>query len=416
MLRKFTRLIIGGLLLFSFFTGVSFADEFHYNNFIIGDRAAGMGGAYTAVSDDPTGLYYNPAGIVYSTGRNLSASVNAYYNLDKKYKDVIGGNGWERHSSSLLPNFFGITQPLGKFQFGFSYAVPDSIREDQDQSFSNLPSQFAGILVSRYVINFNNEDATYNFGPSLAMEINSNFSVGMTFYLHHRRNQVILNQFIALDNNTFQWTNQYIELVERGYKPVLGVMWSPMEKVSLGLAVAKTFLYSSSIDSQETTFDDTLGTTFVDLTDTPDSGVKRKYPVEVRAGAAYFASSNLLISIDGKYYGKSTSPVYGETVKVLNGSLGAEYYLNKSWAVRGGVFTDMANTPDIDPTRSGQAEKIDLYGASMSISNFTRNTSVTLGGSINTGSGKAQIVSGSSDIQNVDVSGWTIFVSSSYSY
>jgi long-chain fatty acid transport protein len=375
-----------------------------------------MGGAYSAVSDDPSGLYYNPAGIVYSTGRNLSASVNSYYNQTKKYENVIGGNGWERHSSSLLPNFFGITQPLGKFQFGFSYAVPDSIQEDQDQSFSNLPSKFSGIMISRYVINFNNEDTTYNFGPSLAMEINSKFSAGMTLYLHHRRNQTIMNQFVALDNNTFEWTNQYIELVERGYKPVLGVMWSPMDKVSIGLAVAKTFLYSSSLDEQETLFDDTLGFTIVDLTNTPATGVKRKYPVEVRAGAAYFASSNLLITIDGKYYGKGTSPVSGDTVKVLNGALGAEYYLNKSWAVRGGIFTDMANTPDIDPSRSGQAEKIDLYGACMSISNFTRNTSLTLGASLNTGSGKAQIVSGTTDIQDVDVEGWTIFVSSSYSY
>ncbi len=416
MFLKLARFAIPTMILLSFFCGIAIADEFHYNNFLIGDRASGMGGAYTAISDDPTGLYYNPAGIVYSTGRNLSASVNSYYNQTKKYENVIAGNGWERHSSSLLPNFFGITQPLGKFQFGFSYAVPDSIFEDQDQTFSNLPSQFAGVMVSKYVINFNNEDTTYNFGPSLALEINSNLSVGMTLYLHHRRNQTILNQFIALDNGKFQWTNQYIELVERGYKPVLGVMWSPMDKVSIGLAVAKTFLYSSSINNQKTVFDDTLGITFVDMTNPPDTGVKRKYPVEVRAGAAYFVSSNLLISIDGKYYGKGTSPVFGDTVKVLNGALGAEYYLNKSWAVRGGIFTDMANSPELNTTKSGQAEKVDLYGASMSISNFTRNTSITLGGNLTSGSGKAQIVSGSTDIQNLKVSGWTLFLSSSYSY
>ena len=43
-------------------TGFAAADEDHYNNIIIGDRPAGMGGAYTAISDDPSGLYYNPAG------------------------------------------------------------------------------------------------------------------------------------------------------------------------------------------------------------------------------------------------------------------------------------------------------------------------------------------------------------------
>ena len=54
------------------------ADENHYSNQLIGYRAAGLGGAYTAISDDPSGLYYNPAGIVYAQTSNLSASVNAF--------------------------------------------------------------------------------------------------------------------------------------------------------------------------------------------------------------------------------------------------------------------------------------------------------------------------------------------------
>lgn len=402
-------------VLFVLISSPSSADEFHYNSFLIGDRASGMGGAYTAVSDDPTGLYYNPAGIVYATGRNLSASVNAYYNFHKKYKDVIGGNGWERNSSSLLPNFFGITQPLGKFQFGFSYAVPDSIQEDQDQTFSDLPSRFAGVTVTRYVINFNNEDTTYNFGPSLAYEISSSMATGITLYLHHRSNQMIMNQFISLDNGTYEWTNQYTELVERGVKPVLGFMWAPADKITIGLSLAKTFLYSASITSQATSFSNTAGT-IVTREETPSPGSKRKYPLEVRAGVAYFPTSSLLFALDGKYYAKVDDPVFGNRVSVLNGSFGAEYYMSRSWALRAGIFTDLANTPDLDSSLSGQFEKIDLYGVSASISNFSRNTSITLGGSLTSGSGKAQIVTDSTELQNVDALGWTIFLSSSYSY
>ena len=43
-----------------------FADDLHYVNMLVGNRAAGLGGAYTAISDDPTGCYYNPAGIAFS--------------------------------------------------------------------------------------------------------------------------------------------------------------------------------------------------------------------------------------------------------------------------------------------------------------------------------------------------------------
>jgi long-subunit fatty acid transport protein len=411
MLRKGAQYAVCNLVLIVLLCSVSFADEFHYNNFLIGDRAAGMGGAYTAISDDPSGLYYNPAGVVYATGKNLSASVNAYYNKTKKYEGVIGGNGWERNSSSLLPNFFGITQPLGSLTFGFSYAVPDSILENQSQDFANVPTTFG--TASQYIINFNNEDTTYNFGPSLAYELNSKLSVGATLYLHHRSNRSILNQIITLPGGGgAEWDNQYISVVERGVRPVLGVMWSPADKVTVGLSLAKTFLYSESKNIQLTTkapgaepnvlFDSVPG--------------KRKFPFELRAGVAYFASSSLLISADGSYYTKVTDPDFGDRVSVLNGALGAEYYLSKEWAVRGGLFSNAANTPKLQIDRMNQDEHVNLRGVSASISNFSRNTSITFGANYTTGKGQAQIIGDSANIQDVKETGLMMFLSSSYSY
>jgi len=396
--------------------GISAADEFHYNNMLIGDRATGMGGAYTGVSDDPSGLYYNPAGIVYSTGRNLSASVNAYYNTNKKYKNVIGGNGWERNATSILPNFFGIVQPIGKLKFGFSYAVPNSIKEDQDQTiYGSLPTTL-GSPATSYTINFNNEDNTYLVGPSIAGELSSSLSAGLTLYMYHRSNQTILNQLIVLQDGRFEWSNQYIEKVERGYKPILGVMWTPAEKLSIGVSLAKIFVYSSSVMSQGIVKDANALTPndFARL-DVGDS-TNKKYPYELRVGVGYFPSNSLLVSGDASYYTKVSDPINGDRVNVMNVALGTEYFLNKNWAMRGGLYSDMANTPKLDANRANQDEKIDLYGLSLSISNYSRNTSVTLGGSMTMGSGKAQILSGSKEIQNVDQAGWMMFLSSSYAY
>jgi long-chain fatty acid transport protein len=101
---------------------------------------------------------------------------------------------------------------------------------------------------------------------------------------------------------------------------------------------------------------------------------------------------------------------------VLNVALGTEYYFNKNWAIRGGVFTDYANTPRIDPALILQDEHIDLYGASLSLSFFTRNTSITLGGNVSLGNGKSQSQSGSVEIQDVRENAWTLFLSSSYTY
>ena len=392
----------------------AYADEFHYNNILIGDRASGMGGAYTAISDDPSGMFYNPAGIAYAKGNSMSASVNAYHAVSKKYDGVIGGNGWKRNSSALLPNYFGVLQPFGKLKAGFSYAVPDSSQEDQDQTFYNLASTIPGVTVDSYVINFNNSDAINNFGPSVATELTDNLSVGLTLYAHKRNSHLIFNQLVQLSNGSSEWTNQYLETDEWGVRPVVGLMWAPMDKLSVGLSLAKTFVFTSDTKLQMTG-KDTVGT----LTRSDQTvGDKREYPYQINAGVAWFPTPELLLSAELSYFTKEDYMMLGvrKTLEqVINGAIGAEYYLNRDWAVRGGFFTNRSNAPDVTVNDTGLTEKIDLYGGSLTLSHFTRNTSITAGGSFSYGSGDAH-VRDTPAIQNATTSSWTLFVSSSYSY
>ena len=39
----------------------------------MGARALGMGGAFVAVADDANAIYYNPAGLAYMEGRNITS-------------------------------------------------------------------------------------------------------------------------------------------------------------------------------------------------------------------------------------------------------------------------------------------------------------------------------------------------------
>ena len=48
------------------------ADEGRYQDYALGARALGLGGAYTAISDDPSGVFYNPAGLVDVSRARLS--------------------------------------------------------------------------------------------------------------------------------------------------------------------------------------------------------------------------------------------------------------------------------------------------------------------------------------------------------
>lgn len=410
--RQFVSVITLGALLA--LAGGANADEYHYNNIVVGDRASGMGGAYTAISDDPAGLYYNPAGIVYGAANNLSASVNAYHRNYTEYKNVLGGNGWKRTSASLLPNFFGITQSFGRGTIGFSYAVPDSVLEDQDQSFSNIPgtlSDGTNVTIEEFVINFSHKDETYNIGPSYALKLGKSLSAGTTLYVHRRERDSTFNQYLDLDTGDFQWLNTYYETAETGIKPVLGLMWAPADKISVGLSVSKVSLLSSR----------TLSQTTCQGVDCPyerrvvRSDEKRELPYVVNVGVAYFPSSALLVAMDANYY-TETDDNFQDKDAVVNVALGTEYYFTNQWAMRLGFFTDRANTPDVMAGRTNQPEHIDLYTGTFSLSRFAGNSTTTLGLAYGAGSGEAQLFGGSTSIQQVDRQAFTVFLSASYSY
>ncbi len=422
--NRLTKVVLTSLGGMVFVTGTAQADDYHYINMLIGERASAMGGAYTAVSDDTAGLFYNPAGIVYSPGSSMSGSMNAYQESTRTYKKVLGGEyDWTRNSESLLPNFFGVVQPFGRGTIGFSYAVPNSINENQDQIFNNISTSLG--LVRDYIINFNNDDRTYNFGPSYAMKVTDNLSLGGTLYFHYRQQQRISNNVLSFFGDRV-WVNDYYELEEFGVKPIFGLMWSPADQLAIGTTISKVNLLESTITDYQTCLG-ANGATYSSssLCQSGDVVTYQKivsteeatYPTNVKVGAAWFASDALLVSADLDYNSAHGSGVE-ERVSVVNFAFGAEYYLSPDWAVRGGMYSDMANTPELKTgvTSYNQYENIDIYGFTGSISHFTRNSSLTLGFSYSTGSGLAQMVSGDASLQDVDFESFGISIGASYSY
>jgi len=422
--RGFSQAIrqIGYLLILEliFFSGNLKADELHYNNVIIGDRAAGLAGAYTAISDDASGLFYNPAGIVFSEDLQLSASANAIHETELIYKAVLNGGDWNRTSSNIVPNFFGMTSKLGDGYIGFSYAVTDFEVENQDSRFTNIPG------VSLFIININNNDKTTKFGPSYAMQINDQWDFGVTLYLHERDRELINNQWIRLPDNSFEWSSLYFETSESGIEPVIGFMWTPDDSISFGLSMRKTFISSSHSRSQLTCSSDAnntaaeatqcipVATSPIDPT-ISSSKVKRDLPLNIRLGLAYFPTPRLLYSADISYFENVTGSGFNAE-KVINFATGFEYYFNAEWAVRGGYFTNDSNTSEVSASALNQLDHVDLSGISLSITRFSKTSSLTIGLASSSGDGKAQVITGSAEIQNLEQSIQTIYLSTSYNF
>ena len=58
------------------FAGPLKADEGRYQDYVFGARAISLGGAFTAISNDASGIFYNPAGLVDVSRSNLSIATS----------------------------------------------------------------------------------------------------------------------------------------------------------------------------------------------------------------------------------------------------------------------------------------------------------------------------------------------------
>jgi long-chain fatty acid transport protein len=98
---------------------IAIAGPYNFSDVLIGDRAMGMGGAFSGVADDSSALYYNPAGLGFATSANLSAAVNAFQYTRRNYQKVFAGKeSFFEDSQDVIPSFTGGVIDLGKFSDG----------------------------------------------------------------------------------------------------------------------------------------------------------------------------------------------------------------------------------------------------------------------------------------------------------
>lgn len=406
------RALVTAFLFASAAANVAWADDDHYNQVLVGERPAGMGGAYTAVSDDASGLYHNPAGTVYASGSNLSVSLNAFSTYVKHYKNAIGANDYIRRSSALAPNFFGVMQHTDWGTLGFSYAMPESILEEQDTTMANPVSG-----LSQYTINFNREINTYNIGPTWAKSVSNDLSVGVTLYAHYKKYKLTSMQYLLKPDPLVYLLTITQKSEEFGFRPVLGAVWSPQGgKYAVGVSLSRTYVMSASRYYQSISKPYTGATSTNASFASVNSSTQTEYPLTAKFGLAYFPSSSMLISGDVSYHSNTNTwdEIYGlanDHPSVINVAVGMEKYFSSAFALRAGFYTDMSNR------RSAvDYDKVDLYGLALSSTYFSKNSSVTFGLNYSSGKGEALINTANPAPGELVMSNLMVFLGSSYSY
>lgn len=420
------RYLLPVWMMFSFLSEVSYSGEYHYKDILIGERASGLGGTFTAISDDPSGVYYNPAGLIYAFENYLSGSANTFVSTKSVSKDVLGGQPYTISSSGMSPTFFGFSQSLGKGKFGFAVITPDSESINQDDRITGLSS--GPDTPESFSRKYFRTDTTYLFGPAYALSVGQRTSLGISLLGFARTDRAIDNQFVRYAPDAtgkYLFQNVALDREFYGMVPKIGIqhMWS--DRLALGATLSKRVLLSSSsvIRATRTKTDPITGLPVADpggafsqeveiLEDKTQPTLQA--PWVGTLGGTWFFDKTLLLSAEVNYHSADSNFRDYRLTPTLNWSVGSEWFLSEQFALRLGVYTNRANTPTIDSNSTNQPDHVDMTGGSIGLSFLKPGSSFTLGASYASGTGKGQAIAGTTLSQELTRTTLAISLSGSY--
>jgi hypothetical protein len=246
------------------------------------------------------------------------------------------------------------------------------------------------------------------------MQFGDSLSFGLTIYYHYRSFIRQYHYFLESTDGSYQLYYESRKLREDGVMPKLGIQWSPWSMLTLGMAVDQALLVNSSFqgDASYHSTDNSTGTASLLTTMTRSkSETKRKFPLHLAWGVSYFPTPSLLYTVDLDYYQAAEKG----RVDIMNYSGGTEYYINPTNAIRFGMFTNYTNLPLPDSSTTAPYEYIDILGASFGYTSYSSSSSLTVGATYTTGSGKAWLYSGSTETRNMTRESFSLLFSASSS-
>ena len=175
------------------------------------------GNAFAATADNPSAIYYNPAGITQLEGQNLSLG-SYFISTDVHYDSFTGESASTKTSFQAVPQIYYTFSPKDSpFSYGLGVYAPYGlgIDYDKDTPFSTVAEK-GKILY-----------ATLN--PVIAYEVDSTLSVAAGLTLNY--SEASLQRRIGfVPNDEFEFEGNGFAV---GFN--LGALWNPVPEWSFGL-------------------------------------------------------------------------------------------------------------------------------------------------------------------------------------
>ncbi len=322
----------------------AFASGFAINE--QGAKALGMGGAFAAQADDPTAVYYNPAGITQLEGTQVSLGFSLIQPTASFEGELMGRDvsSETEDKTFVIPNLYITTKINDRLSFGFGSFITFGLGMDWKDDWAGA-----------YLVGGKNaEIATYTFNPVLAYKVTNDLSLAAG--LVYQKMDVTIESSIPTNFPT-DISGAGLPLKLEGDSGVWG--WNVAAHYKLG----KNWRFGASYRPEMKHEVDGTSETTMDI-----PGVTGDFKADITLPAvtylaAAWSNGKWTFEFDGQYTewssydelnpeglpGIGVKPKKWDDVWALR--LGGQYKVNEKVDLRAGIIRDYSPIPDewVDP-------------------------------------------------------------------
>ena len=331
-----------------------------------GTASMAQGNAFVAEADDPSAIFYNPAGLTQLKRPEIYFN-SVLSSTTRTFTSPAGEYTTAKHEIFAIPAFYATYPVHERVVLGLGYFSPFGLG-------TIWPPEWAGrnlTTMSRL--------QTYNVNPVVAVKIldNLSFAAGLD----------ILWSRVKIERKTFQVAGRRLLTdlktdytgAGQGWGYNLGLLYEPVEDVKLGVSYRSEINVSHSGDLKVTNANSVGG----------EAGLA--FPPSVTWGLAYSGLKSFVFEFDVTWTGWSkftnlqlnlTQPIPGGIITIQQEKnwfdawafrFGGNYEIKPGMKVRAGYIYDMTPVPNstFDPSIPDANRHIFTLGGDMEIKRFT---------------------------------------------
>ena len=249
--KKMGLFLVLGIGTLTSYPTILYAQTTTMRSTLPGTSAATMGGAFSAIADDASATWYNPGGLGFIVGDNVSVSANTFSKTKHELENALTNEtNISESSTSLYPGFAGGTTKIGPFVAGYSYFTTDKENTNETQTF--LLSDAATSASITYKRNQLAVGDKLYAGTGLGVAFGANFSLGVSEFYYRRSRQSVLEESSVYPSGTTFDSSIHLSTLNEGTLTAIGMLFKTSTfNAGISVRIPKPLANATTVDSTQ---------------------------------------------------------------------------------------------------------------------------------------------------------------------